>query len=62
MSPINSLRTRLLLISATTRFPDVSKASRQGLYSCALVAALPSPAEPAVPVPVVADNFIFWYN
>src|ERR1700680_4509335 len=49
--PPDTLRTRLLFRSAMYTFPWPSTATATGLFSCADVAAAPSPENPEVPVP-----------
>src|SRR5215831_1353011 len=48
-------RTRLLLVSAMKRFPEVSTATSVGLLSPAVVAGLPSPENPAIPFPAMVE-------
>src|SRR5579862_6987267 len=51
--PLAILRIRLFHTSATYRLPLLSSAIPQGPPSSALVAALPSPANPNDPVPAM---------
>src|SRR6476619_2950246 len=56
---VSTLRIRLLKESATYKLPAASNATPAGNFNCAAVAAPPSPANPAEPVPatVLIVNF-----
>ena len=52
IAPFETLRMRLLAVSAMYRLPAESTATpREGLFNCALVAGPLSPPKPGVPFP-----------
>src|SRR5579872_5827370 len=53
--PLETKRTRWLLVSAINKFPPASTATPYGALNSALAAALPSPPKPGVPFPATVE-------